>query len=52
MVIYATASNLNEAFAGGGPENKKEADAMQTFFEEIDFAEFSQTFTRVQITNY
>ena len=52
MVIYATASNLNEAFAGGGPKNKKEADAMQTFFEEIDFAEFSQTFTRVQIMNY
>ena len=52
MVIYATSTNLNEAFAGGGPKNKKEADAMQTFFEEIGFAEFSQTFTRVEINSY
>tara|TARA_X000001036_G_C20522381_1_gene742653 strand:+ start:40 stop:723 length:684 start_codon:yes stop_codon:yes gene_type:complete len=51
MFIYATSSNLNEAFAGG-PKNKKEADAMQTFFNEIDFAEFSGTNTRVEITQY
>lgn len=51
MFIYATSSNLKEAFAGG-PKNKKEADAMQTFFDETDFAEFSQTNTRVEITQY
>ena len=51
MFIYATSSNLNEAFAGG-PKNKKEADAIQTFFNEIDFAEFSGTNTRVEITQY
>ena len=42
---------LNEAFTGG-PKNKKEADAMQTFFDEIHFAEFSQRNTRVHITQY
>ena len=51
MFIYATSSNLNEAFAGG-PKNKKEADAIQTFFNEIDFAELSKTHTRVEITQY
>ena len=51
MFIYATSSNLSEAFAGG-PKNKKEADAMQTFFDETSFAEFSQTNTRVQISQY
>ena len=51
MFIYATSSNLNEAFTGG-PKNKKEADAMQTFFEEIHFAEFSQSNTRVLITQF
>ena len=51
MFIYATSSNLNEAFAGG-PKNKKEADAIQTFFNETDFAEFSGTNTRVEITQY
>jgi hypothetical protein len=51
MFIYTTSSNLNEAFTGG-PKNKKEADAMQAFFDEIHFAEFTQSNTRVQITQF
>ncbi len=51
MFIYATSSNLNEALASK-PKNKKEAKALQDFFEEIAFAEFSQTNTRVEISKY
>ena len=51
VFIYATSANLNEAF-GGGPTNKKEAEAMQTFFNETAFAEFTQSNTRVEITQF
>jgi hypothetical protein len=49
--VYGTSEDLNEAFSGG-PSNNKEAQALQTFFEEIHFAEYSQTFTRVLVKQY
>jgi hypothetical protein len=51
IFVYGTSENLNEAFSGG-PSNNKEAQALQTFFEEIHFAEYSQTFTRVLVKQY
>jgi len=51
IFVYGTSEDLNEAFSGG-PSNNKEAQALQTFFEEIHFAEYSQTFTRVLVKQY
>ena len=51
MFVYGTSEDLTEAFSNG-PKNKKEADAFQTFFNEISFAEFSQSFTRVLIKEF
>ena len=34
--VYGTSEDLNEAFSGG-PSNNKEAQALQTFFEEIHY---------------
>ncbi|MDG2062327.1 MAG: hypothetical protein P8J67_01990 [Flavobacteriaceae bacterium] len=51
MFVYGTSKDLTEAFSTG-PTNKKEADAFQTFFNEISFAEFSQSQTRVLIKQF
>jgi hypothetical protein len=50
--IYATYDDLNSAFTFG-PKNDLEAKAFANFFEATaEFAEFSQTFTRVLIKEY
>ena len=50
--IYATDDDLNSAFTFG-PKNDVEAKAFTSFFEATaDFAEFSQSFTRVLIKEY
>ena len=50
--IYATYDDLNSAFTFG-PKNDVEAKAFASFFEATaDFAEFSQSFTRVLIKEY
>ena len=52
LFIYATYENLNSAFTFG-PKNEDEAKAFAEFFETTgEFAEFSQTFTRVLIKEY
>ena len=50
--IYVTYDDLNSAFTFG-PKNDLEAKAFANFFEATaEFAEFSQTFTRVLIKEY
>lgn len=50
--IYATYDDLNSAFTFG-PKNDLEAKAFASFFEATaEFAEFSQSFTRVLIKEY
>ena len=51
MFIYSTSESLIEAISSS-PSNKKEADAFQNFFDEISFADLSQSFTRSLIKEF
>ena len=51
MFIYASYKDLNAALSFG-PKTDKEQAAFGQFFENVDFAEFTQSFTRVLIKQF